>query len=93
MIKTVIAGFVLFISQLIGYSYNTPPNVYYRPRPKIIAMKLYHNDTIAILWVDVNGDDKCDVAFLYEKEDDYFIEHRMACQMADSKDMILEPKI
>jgi len=61
---------------------------------KVIKAKLYHGDTILILWLDNNGDKKCDISILYEKSDDHYVENPMTCKQANDIDKhILEPRI
>jgi hypothetical protein len=63
-------------------------------RSKIIKVKGYQHDTIAIIWYDGNGNDVCDVSEFYEKKDGYFIVKGISCKRADDIDQfILEPKI
>ena len=62
-------------------------------KPKPIKCKLYYGETIMIVWYDLNGDDKCDGAVLYEKSGDSFIINILQCKQADESDMLLEPRI
>lgn len=62
--------------------------------PKVVKVKLYQHDTIMLVWVDMNGDNKADVAYLYEKNDGYFIEKKIPPDKADELDeFIFEPKV
>lgn len=63
------------------------------PKPVPIKCKLYYGETIMIVWYDLNGDDKCDGAILYEKSGDSFIKNILECKQADESDMLLEPRI
>lgn len=61
---------------------------------KVIKAKSYQHDAYAIIWYDIRGNDTCDFAEFYEKEDGYFIIKSVSCKGADEIDKhILEPHI
>jgi hypothetical protein len=62
-------------------------------KPKIIKSKTYYMNTVAIIWVDITGDGKCNIAYLLEKSGDHIVVTRMPCEQADGCDMIMEPKV
>ncbi len=66
-----------------------------KPRgPVPVKVKLYHNDTVMIVWWDYNSDGQCDVAYIYEKKDGYYVQKKLDCKQADEIDQfILEPRV
>lgn len=61
---------------------------------KVIKAKLYQGDSILLLWIDNNGDNQCDTAIIFEKNDGSYVAQRLMCKQADRTDkFILEPRV
>lgn len=78
-----------------GKSYVNPyKNTNFMSRdPVIIKAKTYQNNTIALVWFDMNGDGKAEVVVEYTKKDNYIIERPMDVKSGDIRDMLLETPI
>ena len=92
----------VFICSCASYGKDVPFNVQapqimmppmVQMQPRAVKFKIYQHNTIAIIWYDMNGDEKADMAEIYEKKDGYYIVEKKPAKMGDEIDMILEPHI
>jgi hypothetical protein len=60
----------------------------------VIKAKLYQGDSILLVWIDNNGDNQCDMAIIFKKNDDSYMAKQLICKQADNTDkFILEPRL
>jgi len=102
MKKLMLVILFVFICSCASYGKDDPfnvqaPNMMMPPmvqtQPKVVKFKIYHHNTIAIIWYDMDGDEKADMAEMYTKKDGYYILEIKPAQMGDEADRILEPHI
>ena len=101
MIKSSFCRYLIMLLCLLAFSCHTSRastsmvKKLIKPRgPVPVKVKLYHGDTVMIVWWDINHDGQCDFAHIYEKKDGYFVERKLPCDRADEIDQfILEPRV